>query len=102
MRSISLSLQLDLKKNNIKMFINMHSTGFEPVMFHRKTDYESGAFNHSATNAKMEVLGSQVPSFHFINYTDKPYLRNFFRIFSYKANDIRPSRYALCNARSNA
>ena len=30
---------------------NMHSTGFEPVMFQRKTDYESGAFNHSATNA---------------------------------------------------
>ena len=31
----------------------MHSTGFEPVMFQRKTDYESGAFNHSATNAKV-------------------------------------------------
>ena len=29
----------------------MHSTGFEPVTFQRKTDYESGAFNHSATNA---------------------------------------------------
>ena len=35
----------------------MHSTGFEPVMFQRKTDYESGAFNHSATNAKMELMG---------------------------------------------
>jgi hypothetical protein len=29
----------------------LHSTGFEPVTFQRKTDYESGAFNHSATNA---------------------------------------------------
>ena len=36
---------------------NMHSTGFEPVMFQRKTDYESGAFNHSATNAIMELMG---------------------------------------------
>ena len=53
---LSLSLQLEAKKNNIKIF-NMHSTGFEPVMFQRKTDYESGAFNHSATNAKMELMG---------------------------------------------
>ena len=29
----------------------LHPTGFEPVTFQRKTDYESGAFNHSATNA---------------------------------------------------
>lgn len=36
---------------------DLHSTGFEPVMFLRKTDYESGAFNHSATNAKMELMG---------------------------------------------
>ena len=36
---------------------NLHSTGFEPVMFQRKTDYESGAFNHSATNANMELMG---------------------------------------------
>jgi hypothetical protein len=56
MRSIEISLQLDFEKNNIKIF-NMHSTGFEPVMFQRKTDYESGAFNHSATNAKMELMG---------------------------------------------
>ena len=55
-RFLSLSLQLDVKKNNIKIY-NLHSTGFEPVMFHRKTDYESGAFNHSATNAKMELMG---------------------------------------------
>lgn len=39
------------------MSTNMHSTGFEPVMFQRKTDYESGAFNHSATNANMELMG---------------------------------------------
>ena len=45
-----------LKKTILKYF-NMHSTGFEPVMFQRKTDYESGAFNHSATNAKMELMG---------------------------------------------
>ena len=50
------SLQLDYKKNNRKI-LNMHSTGFEPVMFQRKTDYESGAFNHSATNAIMELMG---------------------------------------------
>ena len=36
----------------------MHPTGFEPVMFHRNTDYESGAFDHSATNAiNMELMG---------------------------------------------
>ncbi len=29
----------------------MHPTGFEPVTFQWKTDYESGAFNHSATDA---------------------------------------------------
>lgn len=44
-------LQLNCKKNNRKID-KMHSTGFEPVTFHRKTDYESGAFDHSATNAK--------------------------------------------------
>ena len=43
--------QLDCKKDNLKIN-KMHPTGFEPVTFHRKTDYESGAFNHSATNAK--------------------------------------------------
>jgi hypothetical protein len=29
----------------------MHPTGFEPVMFHRKTDYEPVAINRSATDA---------------------------------------------------
>ena len=52
------SLQVDLEKNNMKiLFLSMHSTGFEPVTFHWKTDYESGAFNHSATNANMELMG---------------------------------------------
>ena len=37
----------------------MHSTGFEPVMFQRKTDYESGAFNHSATNANYGADGAR-------------------------------------------
>ena len=37
-------------------------TGFEPVMFHWKTDYESGAFNHSATNANMELMGIEPTS----------------------------------------
>jgi hypothetical protein len=32
----------------------MHLTGFEPVMSLRETDYESGAFDHSATNANMK------------------------------------------------
>jgi hypothetical protein len=50
-----MSLQLELEKNNIKIF-NMHPTGFEPVTFQRKTDYESGAFNHSATNATFRIL----------------------------------------------
>ena len=36
----------------------LHSTGFEPVMFQWKTDYESGAFNHSATNALNIALGT--------------------------------------------
>jgi hypothetical protein len=35
--------------------IILHPTGFEPVMFHRKTDYESGAFDHSATNANWNL-----------------------------------------------
>jgi hypothetical protein len=30
----------------------MHPTGFEPVMFQRKTDYEPAAIDRSATNAK--------------------------------------------------
>ena len=34
----------------------MHPTGFEPVTFQRKTDYESGAFNHSATNAILKIM----------------------------------------------
>ena len=29
----------------------MHATGFEPVMFQWKTDYESAAFDHSAMHA---------------------------------------------------
>jgi hypothetical protein len=40
----------------------MHPTGFEPVTFQRKTDYESGAFNHSATNAIMELMGIEPTS----------------------------------------
>ena len=47
-------LQLDLKKHNIKIQL-LHPTGFEPVTFQRKTDYESAAFDHSATNAKQET-----------------------------------------------
>ena len=34
----------------------MHPTGFEPVTFLRKTDYESGAFNHSATDAHIKLF----------------------------------------------
>ena len=41
---------LQLKDKQHKIF-KMHSTGFEPVMFLRKPDYESRAFDHSATNA---------------------------------------------------
>jgi hypothetical protein len=48
----------------------MHSTGFEPVTFHRKTDYESGAFNHSATNANMELVGIEPTSIqNFLTYS---------------------------------
>lgn len=65
MRSIQLSLQLDLEKNNIKIF-PMHSTGFEPVLFQRKTGYEPAAFDHSATNAKMELMGVEPMS--ILNY----------------------------------
>ena len=34
----------------------MHPTGFEPVMFQRKTDYEPVAINPSATDAKKYIL----------------------------------------------
>ena len=41
-----------LKKTILKILdFDLHPTGFEPVTFQRKTDYESAAFNHSATNA---------------------------------------------------
>ena len=44
----------------------MHPTGFEPVTFHWKTDYESGAFDHSATDAykleSMELVGIEPTS----------------------------------------
>ena len=50
--------------------LTLHSTGFEPVMFQRKTDYESGAFNHSATNARMELMGIEPTSIlKNINYS---------------------------------
>ena len=41
---------------------DLHPTGFEPVTFQRKTDYESGAFNHSATDADMELMGIEPTS----------------------------------------
>lgn len=37
----------------------MHPTGFEPVTFQWKTDYESGAFDHSATDAKIGADGNR-------------------------------------------
>ena len=57
-------LQSKKKKHNMKILLlrNMHPTGFEPVTFQRKTDYESGAFNHSATNAFMELMGIEPTS----------------------------------------
>ena len=51
-------IQLNLEKNKFKIFEKVHSTGFEPVMFQRKTDYESGAFNHSATNAIIKTFSN--------------------------------------------
>ncbi len=54
-------LQLYLKKHNIQKNL-LHPTGFEPVTFQRKTDYESGAFNHSATDADMELMGIEPTS----------------------------------------
>ena len=33
--------------------LKLHPTGFEPVLFFMKTDYESGAFNRSATDARI-------------------------------------------------
>ena len=41
----------------------MHSTGFEPVTFIKKTDYESGAFNHSATNAKISKFYAKLTTY---------------------------------------
>ena len=55
------STNLVLKKQQ-KSTNTVHSTGFEPVMFHGKTDYESGAFNHSATNAILELMGIEPTS----------------------------------------
>ena len=48
----------------------MHLTGFEPVMFHRKPDYESGAFDHSATNAIFKNF------FNFLNS-----IKKIFKVF---------------------
>jgi hypothetical protein len=48
----------------------LHPTGFEPVMFQRKTDYESGAFDHSATNAYMELMGIEPMSIqNYLRYS---------------------------------
>ena len=55
----------------------MHSTGFEPVMFQRKTDYESVAFDHSATNAIMELMGIEPMSIqNFIRHLIHRYSSN--------------------------
>ena len=82
---LEISLQLDLKKNN-SLIIRMHSTGFEPVMFQRKTDYESGAFNHSATNANMELMGIEPTSisnhFNILIYRHSTKEQNIFLIYS--------------------
>lgn len=40
----------------------MHLTGFEPVMFQRKASYEPDAFDHSATNANMELMRLELMS----------------------------------------
>jgi hypothetical protein len=36
----------------------MHPTGFEPALSLSERDYESSAFNHSATDARKEDLES--------------------------------------------
>ncbi len=33
----------------------MHATGFEPAMLAKRTDYESGAFDHSAMHATKRI-----------------------------------------------
>lgn len=35
----------------------MHLAGFEPATFYKKMDYESSAFNHSAIDANLELVG---------------------------------------------
>ena len=37
----------------------MHATGFEPVMFLQKADYESAAFDHSAMHAFIYFLSKK-------------------------------------------
>lgn len=59
----------------------MHSTGFEPVMFHRKTDYESGAFNHSATNAIYGTDGNRT-------HVHLNFIKVLIHRYSSKMNDI--------------
>ena len=50
---------------------SLHPTGFEPVSFHWKTDYESGAFNHSATNACFYLKLYEKNKFFLILNTDR-------------------------------
>lgn len=38
-------------KKNCILFSILHVTGFEPVMFTKKTDYEPAAIDHSAIHA---------------------------------------------------
>ena len=47
------------KKARFLKILILHLTGFEPVMSQWKTDYESVAFDHSATNAKHTLFYSK-------------------------------------------
>ena len=64
----------------------MHPTGFEPVTFHWKTDYESGAFDHSATDATNGADGNRTHVhlnfckifFHRFSSNYEHYIQNIF------------------------
>ena len=56
--------EIIIRVTNLNVFFNskkiasflLHATGFEPVMFYQKADYESAAFVHSAIHALTRFL----------------------------------------------
>ena len=62
MKLVNINITCINIKKQCLVRIFLHPTGFEPVTFQWKTDYESGAFNHSATDAHLELMGIEPTS----------------------------------------